>query len=348
MKNTLKRVMSSFLCVVLFGSSALYGAEAKPILNLNDAIESAYIRSSKVSLNSQENSYLKDQMKANENSTFLAYQLSYLSKSKNEQQEKIIKETIAYDITKRYNALVLLEEEIANLDANIMVSTRKLQNFQLQKKVGLVSELQYKNAAIQLDMQKNTRNAKQASLLNNQNHFKTLTGKDLKLYSLDHTMTYEPFRITGSVDSYFTHKAAEALKYDKEMLSLQADNLLMEGSAPISWAAYQNQKYQIDSKIITLEDAEINTKQALLTSYSSLLSLEEQIVSLQDQITLLENQLKILDLQQQVGLIAPLDYEAQAITLLDTKLALKQLTTNYNTLKTTLEKPWVASGSGSM
>ncbi len=344
MKNVLKKLQAWVLSFMIIGTFPIYGASPKPVLKLDDAVSSALMRSNQVSLNLQENDLLKEQQKAMREAPFVTYQTIYLTKAKNEQQAEIIKDQIAYDITNRYNNLVLLEKEVANLDASIRTNTNKLQVLAHKKKKGLISVIEYNNASIQLDMQKNSRHAKHESLKNDKNHFKVLTGKNLDEYTLDDTLAYVPLSITGSVDSYMNNKIAQYLKYDKDIVALQADNILQEGSAPMPWAVYLGEKYKVDKNIYALENSEKNLKQALMNSYSSLLALEEQIMTVQNQLKLLENQLSMLQLQKDAGLITALDYEAQQITFNDTECILRKLINSYNSLKTSIEKPWAAMG----
>ncbi|WP_070000259.1 TolC family protein [Cellulosilyticum sp. I15G10I2] len=344
MKISFKKLLTVFMSIVLLSALPLSAAELKPVLKLDDAVQSAFVRSNQVSLNVKEYDLLREQLKAIEGASFVSYQTMYLTKAKNEQQAQIIKDQITYDITNRYNALILLEKEIMNLDASIMINSKKLQTMALQKKLGLVSTLEFDNAQIQLDMQKSTHKAKLEALTNDQNHFKVLTGKDLSKYLLDDAISYEPFRITGSVENYTNNKAADYLKYDKDIVALQADNILQEGATPMPWAVYLGEKYKVDKNLSTLENNQEKIKQGLISSYSTLLSLEEQIATLQNQLKLIHNQLQIAKLQAEVGMITKLDYDTQLIKLQDTDYALIKLITNYNSLKTAIQKPWVSSG----
>ncbi|MDF2596042.1 MAG: putative multidrug efflux pump, outer membrane protein [Clostridia bacterium] len=345
MKIYLKKLLAVIMTCSVLSALPLYAAEPKTTLTLEEAIESAYRYSDQVSLNSKEYDLLKEQLKANEGGSFVAYQTLYLTKGKNEQQKQILKDQIAYDITKRYNALVSLQEEIANLEASISLNTKKLTDMALKKKVGLITTTEYDSLVIQLEMQKNTKTAKSESLINDQNYFKILTGKDISKYSLDDQLSYEPFRISGPIDSYINNKIADYLKYDKDIVQLQADNIITEGSAPMAWSVYLGQKYASDTKISALESTQKTLRQGLMTTYSSLLSLEEQIVSLQSQLQLLEKQLATAKLQYQVGLMTALDYNIQLLKLADTQYSLRTLVTNYNSLKEVIQKPWASAGS---
>lgn len=344
MKSYLKKLLAIIMIVPILGTTPLQAAQLKTVLSLSDAIDSAYTYSNQISLNSKEYDLLKEQLKAQEGGSFVTYQTAYLTKAKNQQQEQILKDQIASDITNRYNALVLLEKEIANLDASISLNTQKLKDMELKKKVGLVTATEYNSLSIQLDIQKNSRSAKIESLDNDQGYFKILTGKDLKQYSLDDVITYETFRIPGSIDSYINSKIAEYLKYDKDIVQLQSDNIITDGSTPMPWVTYLGQKYTIDKTISTLENTQKNLKQALITSYSSLLSLEEQITTLQEQLKLTEQKISNSKLQHKVGLITTLDYNSQLLSLQDIQYNLRKLINSYNLLKASIQKPWTLSG----
>ena len=346
MKTTIKKWFAITLAFSALCTTPLYAASDKPLLTLDEAVKSAFVYSNQVSLNSKENELLKEQLKALDGATYSTYQTTYLTKAKNEQQAQVLRDQITYDITNRYNNIILLQKEMENLDANIALNTQKLQDMYLKKDLGLVSTPEYNSTAIQLDIQKNTRAAKQESLNNDQAYFKILTGRNPVNYQLDETLKFESFRIPGLIDRYITNKIDEYLKYDQEILDLQSNSIITEGAPGMQWVTYLGKKYEIDSRLSTVENARKSLRQALISSYSTLLSLEEQIGTLQNQLILAKQQADISKLQYDVGLITGLDYNKQLLTISDAEYNLRKLITNYNTLKIGIQKPWAMSGGG--
>lgn len=345
MKNNLKKLSLFILSFMLLMTSSLQAATPTNLLSLEQAIESAIRYSNDISLNYKQNELLKEQLNAIAGASFVDYQTVYLNKAKNEQQKQILKDRITYDITKRYQAMVLLQKEIENLNASIALNNQKLQHMALQKRLGLISKTQYEQFVIQLNMQKNTLSSKKEALLNDQNYFKILTGKDVSTYTLDDTLFYEPFRITGPIDSYINNKISQYLKYDKDLAELKSDNLLTAGSEPMPLVTYLGQKYAIDSQFEILESSQKSLRQGLMTTYSSLLNIEEQIATLKGQLELLEEQNRTAKLQYDLGMITALDYNTQVLSVQDTACTLRNLTNNYVLLIQAIQKPWAATGS---
>ncbi len=344
MKLSFKNYLATILCIFTLIATSLtsFAQETKPVLTLENAITAAITHSNELSLNSKEAELLKAKMKANEGTTFYIYQNSYLQRAKNEQQRQIIKDKIAYDITNRYQTLILSEEELAHLKASLAIKQKEFTNLTLQKELGLVSKVNYKLAQLELLQLKEQINAKTSALHNHQDYFKLLTTKDPKDYTLDKTLTYEIFRAPGTIDSYLEDRIATYLKYDKEMLALAADNILKDGDAPMPWNVYLEQKYAIDSQSNTLEASQDTLKNALMTSYSSLISLEEQIAHLKVQLEILDTQLKASALQVDLGLQTSLNHEKTSLNKEQLNYNLRQLIVSYNKLKMSIQKPWTA------
>ncbi|MDF2595588.1 MAG: putative multidrug efflux pump, outer membrane protein [Clostridia bacterium] len=345
MKNLLKKLLTLGLSLTLLGTIPIYAAETNPVLTLDAAIESAYSYSNQISLNVKEKDVLKESLKAKEGSTYYNYYNTYLQKAKNEQQRAFIQDQIAYDITSRYNDLVLLEKEIAKLDTTIAIKNTEMNSQKLKKQLGLVSSLNYANTEVELDTLKITLAAKLESLNNDRSYFKLLTGKDLTQYVLDDTLSFEIFRIPGSIENYISDKINIQLKYDTEMAQLSAANILQEGDPAMPWSDYLDAKYQSDKTFSSLEDTKKTLRQSLLNSYASLLSVEEQIGTTKTQLTLAKKNLEMSKLQHEQGTITTADYQSQALSVQELEYTLRSSINNCISLKNSIEKPWAASGN---
>ncbi|WP_070000199.1 TolC family protein [Cellulosilyticum sp. I15G10I2] len=345
MNHFIKHLLTLSLSTILIGTTSLYAAQTKPVLTLGKAIESAYSYSNQMSLNSKEQEVLKESLKAKEGSTYYHYYNTYLQKAKNEQQRTFIQDQIAYDITSRYNALVLLEKEIVNLDTAIAIKNTEMNSQKLKKQLGLVSSLNYANTEVELDNLKITKAAKLESLNNDRSYFKRLTGKDLTQYALDDTLNFEIFRIPGPIENYISDKINIQLKYDTEMAQLSADNILQEGDPAMPWSNYLDAKYQSDKTFSSLEDTQKTLKQSLLNAYASLLSLEEQIGTTKTQLSLAKKNLAMSELQREQGTISTTDYHSKALSVQELEYTLRSSINNYTSLKNSIEKPWATSGN---
>lgn len=204
----------------------------KPVLKLDDAIDSAIRNSEKLALQSKQIKLYEDKMDIQEkfndisdsDNDFPYDKLEVLAKQAKEQKE-YTKDQIAQDITTKYNSIVDKEKALDKLKKQIQIKTKQINDTNLKKNLGLVTAIDVKNAEIELDKIKNSQKLKENQLKNSQDFFQVLTGKYVSQYSLEDTQPFEAFRITGDVDAYFDGVIDKYKKYDKKLLELTKDNL---------------------------------------------------------------------------------------------------------------------------
>lgn len=318
----------------------------KPILTLDEAIKSAISSNNSLSLNAQQYNVLTEQMKAMDNIGSYNYQQLYISRNQNEQQREFLKDKVTADITKRYNSIVLLEEELKNIESNIVLQKETIKVLETQKKVGLATSLQIDASNLELKNLEANKIAKEETLKSEKEAFLMLTNKNLDKYALENNITFEAFRLENP-KSFFQANADKYLKYQSELAELQGNNIFENFVNPLTgsayaptYAEYLSAKYSANSATLTLEDNRDTLVQNLLSSYASLLNMEEQINMLESQTALLEKQLATAQVQRKVGLMTKLDYDKQAIKLNDLQFNLMSLVNSYNMLVQTLQKPW--------
>ncbi|WP_069999300.1 TolC family protein [Cellulosilyticum sp. I15G10I2] len=341
-KKHLKKMLVIGLSIVCLNALPIYATDARPVLTLEESIKSGTIYSNQIALNAQERDLLKERLKANQNNIYEVYQSIYLQKAKNENQAKVLKDQMTYDITNRYNAIVILEKELMHLEREIALKTKELMQMQARKEAGVITPVQYDSAAIELEDLKNSRQSKLEFLANEQSYFKLVTGKDLTKYILDDAFNYEIFRIPGSVDRYMDSKITEYLKYDQNLAQFAKDHIIIAGTPVVFYADYLDKKYTADKNLASLEDARKAMKDALMNSYSNLISLEEQISTLETKHQLVQKQAAIAKAHYEAGMSTALDYNKQILSLEAIELNIRKLITNYNVLKEVIQKPWMA------
>lgn len=332
--------------VALATSSTSDITSSKPILTLEDAVSSALSSNNSLALNAQQYDVLTEQMKYMDNIASYNYQQLYISRNQNEQQREFLKDKITADITKRYNNIVLFEEELKTIESDIALQKETIKVLESQQKVGLVTPLQLDSSQLELKKLESNKAAKEETLKSEKANFLMLTNKDLDKYELENNITFEPFRLDNP-KSFFQAKADKYLKYQNELAELQSNNIFENFVNPLTgsayaptYAEYLNAKYSANSATLSIEDSRDNLVQSLLSSYATLLSLEEQINMLNSQTSLLEKQLATAQVQCNVGLMTKHDYNKQANNLEDLQYNLLTLVNNYNSLVRTLEKPW--------
>ena len=341
-KYAIRQLASLLMAVAAVLGSPLYGAEAKPVLKLEDAISSAFVYSTQMSINSKENNTLKEQMKFGSEATYYQYQTIYLTKAKNEQQKTMLQDKIARDVTYKYYDMLILQKEIEVLNRNIDISTKELRQSAIKNQKGQVNPITYQTQEIELMTLKTSKTSKEEELKNAQLYFKVVTGKDLMKYVLDENMAYEPFRIIGSVEGFINSKISIYLQYDKELAKLHEENIITEGAQPVLYTSYIKSKNDAETVSLQLEDQQKTLKQNLINAYSSLLSLEEQIEALNLKIEIADKNLKTAKLRHQGGLISDLEYNKQLVNKEKIQLDILKLIHQYNHTKENIEKPWTA------
>ncbi len=318
----------------------------KPVLTLDECIKSALSINNSLALNSQQSEVLEEQMKAMDNIGAYKYQQLYISHNQNQQQREFLKDKVTADITKRYNSIILIEEEIKNIEANIALQKESIKTLEIQKEAGVAVPLQIDAGNLELKNLEANKLAKEEILKSEKEAFLMLTNKDLNKYALENNISFEAFRLENP-KAFFQANADKYLKYQNELADLQSNNIFENFVNPITgsayaptYAEYLNAKYSASSATLNVKDSKDTLVQNLLSSYAKLLNMEEQIHTLEAQKALVEKQLETAAVQRKVGLMTKLDYDKQAIKLNDLSFNLTSLINSYNLLVQTLQKPW--------
>lgn len=315
----------------------------KKTLTLEDAINSALALNNQLSLNTQESEVLSEKLKYSDDISTLAYQQLYVSFQQNAQKRDFLIDNVRYNITSLYNTIVLLQEEISSLNLDIELQNLKLKTLAKQKDLGLITELQYQGARLELNTLNTNLVSLQQSLDSNSSNFKILTNKSLSDYELVNSITLNPFNIPQNIESYFKSKVSIYLKYQKELVSVQDTYILDNFIIAPTYAEYLSAKFNINNAALTLEDTADSLLQALLKSYTSLLSLESQINMLTEQSDYLQKQLEVSKVKYNLGLMTKLDLLTQENSYEDLKYNRLSLINQYNMLAEMLQKPWLMS-----
>lgn len=343
MKKIFTRCLAVMCSIAMLSTMTIFGAEIeeKPVLSIEEAITSAYSESNDLIFNLKQQKILEEKVKISSGSSFVEYETLDIQRRENARKEDYIRDQIAYDVTNRYQNLINLEQEIKNLEQEILVQTKSLNQMSTQKDKGLISGLQYQAAELELKSLETSLKTKIETLSSDKSYFKLITGKDLKDYSLDEELIYEPFHIEGSVERYCNDKATVYNRYNKERADLKK-NYTPFLPTDAEYSNYLTKVYGMDLEVASVEDATKSMTQSMMMSYSNLLNLEEQISSLQQQIEFTKKQLETTELQYKLGLKTKLDCEKQELNVDKLEANLRVMICNYNKLKTTIEKPWAA------
>lgn len=204
----------------------------KSVLTLDDAIDAALSNSSKLALKSKEIRLAEDKLDIQDelddiqgNDNEFPYDKLELTVDQTKEQKDYMEDQIAQDITNKYNDLITRGNDLNKTKKQIEIKTTENEYLKLKKDIGLSTEIEVKNAEIELEKLKNSQRAKENQLKNAKDFFKVLTEKDLNNYTLEEKQEFEAFKITGSQDEYFDKVVEKYYKYDKKLIELTKDNL---------------------------------------------------------------------------------------------------------------------------
>jgi hypothetical protein len=209
---------------------------AKPLLTLEKVIDAAIDNSDKLALKSKEIKMYRDKMKLQEKINDFydsidqkVYDFPYdkleLQEKQANQSKEFLKDQISDDITSKYNAIILKQLDIAKSKTNLEIKNKELNTVKTKVNIGMATENQLYDKNIESNSLQNDMKAKEDSLKNNIDYLGVLTGLNLSNYTFDTNISYEVFKINGSLDEYFDGKIDKFLKYNDKMLDLSKDYL---------------------------------------------------------------------------------------------------------------------------
>lgn len=105
---------------------------------------------------------------------------------------------------------------------------------------------------------------------------------------------------------------------------------------------YLQNKSSVTTNELQLKETKDQYKKALRTMYTNLLSIEKSIDLINSNVELSNKQLRIDKLNYDLGLKTKLDYDKSVSDNENLNNQLKSTINTYNSLKSQLEKPWIA------
>ena len=214
---------------------------SKPVLSLDDAIEGAKSCSNTLaildenikllqsinSLSDKKDDVINDsddsisgltdsQKDYNEDSRKL--KLAQLEQKRDFQIDKLKQSVID-----SYNNLILSEANIAKLKKDIELQKSEIDQYNLKKSLGLVTDINIDQVNIGLQKNLNDLNNQENKIKDDKYNFKVLTGKDVDKYTLEDSIQYKKFEFDGTIDEYLDSLIDEYVSYTEEINELNKD-----------------------------------------------------------------------------------------------------------------------------
>ncbi|WP_294154235.1 TolC family protein [uncultured Clostridium sp.] len=145
-------------------------------------------------------------------------QLAQLEQKRDFQVDKL-----KQSVTDSYNSLILSEANIAKLKKDIELQKTEIEQYNLKRKLGLITDINIDQVNIALQKNLNDLENKENTIKDDKYNFKVLTGKDLDKYSLEDKIQYNKFEFEGTIDEYLDGLIGEYLSYTEEINDLNKD-----------------------------------------------------------------------------------------------------------------------------
>lgn len=231
--NDNKNISSTILDGIIINEQ---GVEEKQIITLDKVINAAISNSGKLALKAKEIEKIRNKMEIQDKTNDFydsidqkVYDFPYdkleLQEYQTDQEEEFLKDQIASDITNKYNTIVMKQIEINKLKTNLEIKTKELEIMKTKLRIGMITANQLDDKQIEIKSLQDDIQAKENSLKNNIEYLEILTNLNLSNFTLDKNISYDVFKIDGSIDKYLDDKIDKYLKYNNKMIELTEDYL---------------------------------------------------------------------------------------------------------------------------
>lgn len=342
----LRKKLAQFIAIAVIGMMSVTSfASELPVLTLEQAVKSALSADA-----AQQEATDADILSANmylletEDVSSGTYQSNYYNKLNKEQSMKYHKDAVAYQATKLYNTITLLEQQVAFCDEKLALQEKLYSQAQLKYNKGLVSKLEFEKAQSTIEEQRTAKDKLQAQLDESRANFKQLVKYDTTRYSLEENFEVEFYEYSGNIQYFFDSAVEEMLQYQKKSVEASASYTVNDQfkKGDHSATTYYSGKASVAQAKSQLESTKDSYLSALNSTYSSLQSTKQSIKELEVVVQDLEKTLEAQKLKLEKGLVSQIEIDQAELTLREQKLNLIQLKVNYNSLKDAVKKPWVS------
>jgi hypothetical protein len=198
----------------------------KPLFTLDEAIKAAISNSDTLAIDDKKVSYQDKVNDVNERIDDAAsvsgdkedYNKDTRDNSLNqaEQKREFDEDAVIQKTTTAYNNIVTSQMKIDKAAKDLEIKTKQLNDLQLKKNLGIVTEVDLQNSQLNIQNLQYTQKFNENTLKDAIYSFKVLTGKDVTKYSLEQDIQFDKLKIDGDIDEYFDDVIDKDLKYQIE------------------------------------------------------------------------------------------------------------------------------------
>jgi hypothetical protein len=231
----------------------------KPVLTLEDAIAEAIRNSETLALDDKKISYqdktndIKDMQdsfnKVSDDVNDYDDDTADIKLKKAKQQRDFDEDLLRKKVTDKYNDIVTSQIKIDKAAKDLAVKNKGLEDDEVRASLGMKRLIDVKTTKLDIQNLQNTQKTNENKLNDSEYSFNVLTNKDVKQYSLEKDVQFEPLKIDGSIDKYLDDSIDSYLKYTEQLVNINKD--------------YYDKDYEKDNKIttddMTTAETEANT-----------------------------------------------------------------------------------------
>ena len=319
-------------------------ASELPVLKLETAIKSAINTDGTLKVYEKQLHAAQERMLNTFNMPVTTYQVNNLNKQDYEQMIKYRKDALAYQVTKLYNEILVLQKKVDFYPTQLAMEERDFKQAQIKYNNGLISRLDYELAESKLEKQKNSLVDLEAQLEENRVVFQELTKYNVKNYQLENSEEIEFYTYRGNVQRHFEENVDQMLKYTKELAELNDNNVFydMMATNDYSTSTYYTNKANAANTLNNIEVSKQQRISTLNTLYTTLLTTEKNIKEIEQSVADLEKTLVSLKVQYENGAISELAVRRQEQEIESLELNLFEARMKYTSLVEAIKKPWVS------
>lgn len=323
-------------------------AEELPVLSLDSAIARAKGYSIElIQIRRQQELNGAKLTEAASGDSYKTYQKQYLERAYNEKEEEVQQLTIAYEISRLFDEILLNEEKLNNQEKKLNSEKTTLNNIKLKYEKGLISKTKYMESILAYESIENSVNQLKTTIAS---QYQSLCGKigvtPSKQYKLQkEPVVYEPFEIAyNNVEGYLSAKAEQNLYVWKAIenakINDEIDYESLEKSGN-SYTAYLEQRESIAKAQDTSETTKQQFESNLRSKYTELLQLQEKYLLQLKELQQIEMQLVAKAKLYELGRISKSEYDKLKLSYDEGKTALQEIVIKQEYTKQVIQKPYL-------
>ena len=346
-KSIIKLLKIGIMSILVISSTMTSANDnEKKILTLEKAIEGGINMEDKGSVFSKQIVAYNEQLKMIQNISDVQYYSTKYSRDEAEQQKKLIKDVVEYNVTVLYDTIIMLQKQIHLDKINIDLKQKELKQVEIKSKNGQLSQIDLSLKKNELDKAKSQQIQDELTLENYKTQFLNLTNINIDNYDgLEENLKYEALEYTNGVGGLITKNVDYYMKNAENFLAYKKDNIIGLAQAQTITGPSLDVVYNIEAQVAeseyNIEQKKKSMIEGLRNCATELEKLQEKFKIESDSITSEKIKADAIRIKYEKGYISELEMKQVEQSILTLEMAYEQDIYTYKHQKMILEKPWV-------